>query len=446
MGYDMDPSGNLLLQLLLIVVLIMINSFFAASEIAIITLNDKKVKRMAEDGDKKAVALLKLTAHPTNFLATIQVGVTLTGLLASAIAAQAFSKRIVDYFKSLNIPSSYDSLINGISIIIITLLLSYVTLVFGELVPKRIGMQRAEKTAMSVIGFLSFLSVVIHPFVTLLAFSANLVMKLLGFDPNAETHSVTEEEIRMLVDAGEERGVIEESEKNMINNIFEFDDRSASEIMTHRTEVVAVPVNMPFPQVLKLAISEGNSRIPIFEDDLDTILGVLYVKDLLKYVGYEIPEGFNLKSIMRNAYFVPETKKCSELFEELTYQKVHMAVVVDEYGGTAGIITIEDLLESIVGNIQDEYDNEEQEISRIDDSTFSIEGTTSIDEVSRLLEVDLPEGDYDTLGGFIIDNLGRIPDEEEHPVVEIDGYTLLVEQIEDRRIVKVKATKNPEMT
>ena len=441
----MDPTGNLLLQIIFIVILILINAFFAASEIAIVTLNDKKIKRLAENGDKKAVALLKLTEQPTKFLATIQVGVTLSGLLASAIAAQAFSLRIVDYFQSMKTPSSYDPLISALSIIIITLLLAYVTLVFGELVPKRIGMQKAEKTAMAMVSMLSFLSIIIRPFVALLAFSANLVMRLLGFDPNAETHSVTEEEIRMLVDAGEERGAIEESEKNMINNIFEFDDRQASEIMTHRTEAVAVPFNMPFPQVLKLAISEGYSRIPIFEDDLDTILGVLYVKDLLKYVGNEIPQGFDLKSIMRSAYFVPETKKCSELFEELTHQKVQMAVVVDEYGGTAGIITIEDLLESIVGNIQDEYDNEVQEISRIDDSTFSIEGTTSIDEVSRLLDVDLPDGDYDTLGGFIVDDLGRIPDEGEHPVVEIEGYTLLVELIEDRRIVKVKATKNPEI-
>ena len=435
----MDPDGNLLLQLMLIAFLIVINAFFAASEIAIISVNDAKIKKMAEEGDEKAQRLAVLLSRPSNFLASIQVGVTLSGLLASAIASESFADRLVRLFHGMPVSQS---VVKVLAVAVITLLLSYFSLVFGELVPKRIGMHNAEGVAFGVVGVLNFMLVAFKPFVDFLAFSTNLVVRPLGIRQNEEETNVTEEEIRMMVDVGEENGTIEESEKEMINNVFEFNDRLAGEIMTHRTEVSAVEVTSTLKEIMEIGLSEGYSRIPVYDGDLDNIVGILYIKDLLQYVGQPVSADFDAKDVMRPPLFVPETKRCRELFKVLKAQKQHMAVVIDEYGGTAGIVTMEDLLESIVGDIQDEYDHEEEEFSIIDDSTYTIDGTAELEEVSELLGVDLPEGEYDTLGGLIIDRLGRIPLEGEHPSVEIAGVTFTVEEVEERRIEKVRAVKN----
>lgn len=436
----MSSDLNLVLQLVILVVLIAVNAFFAASEIAIISVNDNKLKKMSEDGDKKAEKLVQLIAQPSSFLATIQVGVTLSGFFASAVASESFSTRIIALFAKSSISPT---LIRVLSVTVITLLLSYFTLVFGELVPKRIAMQNAEGIALRVAGTLNVIAKIFRPFVALLAVSTNSLVRMFGFDPNKEVNNVTEEEIRMMVDVGEESGVIEESEKEMINNVFEFNDRTAGEIMTHRTEISAVESTATLDEVVEIGLNEGFSRIPVYDDDLDNIIGILYVKDFLKYVGMQLSNSIDIKSIMRPPLFVPETKHCLELFKVLREKKLHMAVVIDEYGGTAGIVTMEDLLESIVGNIQDEYDHEEAEYSVNEDSTFTIEGTTDIEEVSRLLGEELPAGDYDTIGGLIIERLGRIPHEDEHPSVVVSDFTFKVEQVEDRRIVKVRATKNP---
>ena len=435
----MDPDGNLLLQLVLIACLIVINAFFAASEIAIISVNDAKIKKMAEEGDEKAQRLAALMSRPSNFLASIQVGVTLSGLLASAVASESFADRLVRLLSGAPVPQS---VIKVLAVAVITLLLSYFSLVFGELVPKRIGMHNAEGVAFGVVGVLNFMLIAFKPFVDFLAFSTNLVAKPFGIRQNETENNVTEEEIRMMVDVGEENGTIEESEKEMINNVFEFNDRLAGEIMTHRTEVSAVEVTSTLREIMEIGLSEGYSRIPVYDGDLDNIVGILYIKDLLEYVGKPVAADFDAKDVMRPPLFVPETKRCRELFKVLKTQKQHMAVVIDEYGGTAGIVTMEDLLESIVGDIQDEYDHEEEEFSMIDDSTYTIDGTAELEEVSELLGVELPEGEYDTLGGLIIDRLGRIPHEGEHPAVEIAGVTFTVEEVEERRIEKVRAVKN----
>lgn len=432
-----QDGANILVQILILILLILFNAFFAASEIAIITLNDNMLKKRAGNGYKKAKTLVKLTENPSRFLATIQVGVTLSGFLASAVAATSFADKITAALTGVTTISP--GLISAISTIVITLLLSYFTLVFGELVPKRIAMQKPEAIAYAVGGTLKVIASVSKPFIWLLSKSTNAVVMLLGFDPNAQTGSVTEEEIMMMVDVGEERGVIEESARDMINNIFEFDDITAGEIMTHRTEIEAVEDNMPITSVLEIAMEKGYSRIPVFNEALDNILGVIYVKDLLQYVGKAFPEDCPVTSIMRQTLYVPETKKCRELFTELTQKKLHMAVVVDEYGGTAGIVTMEDLLESIVGNIQDEYDNEDEEMIRLEDGAFTIDGTADIDEVSDLLDVSLPEGDYDTIGGLILSILGRIPTGDEHPAVDIAGYTFTVQDVEERRIARIHA-------
>lgn len=434
----MSSDGSLLLQLILLFVLIFINAFFAASEIAVITVNDNKLRHMAEEGNEKASLLARLLSQPSSFLAAIQVGVTLAGLLSSAIASESFADRITMLFAGTTVSPS---LVKALSIIVITILLSYFTLVFGELVPKRIAMQNPEKIAFGVVGTLNFVSRVFRPFVAFLAFSTNSIVRLFGISGEAESNNVTEEEIRMMVDVGEETGVIEESEKEMINNVFEFNDRFAYEIMTHRTDISAVELTATLQEIIEIGLNEGYSRIPVYEDDLDDIVGVLYVKDLLRFVGRELDKEFDIRDFMHPPLFVPESKRCRELFKVLKLQKMHMAIVIDEYGGTAGIVTMEDLLESIVGNIQDEYDHEEEEFSVIDESTFDIDGTTDIEEVCRLLDTELPEGEYDTLGGLIIEKLGRIPRENEHPSIDMGGFTFTVESVDERRIDRVKAVR-----
>ena len=438
--FFMSSSGSLMLQLLLLIILILINAFFSASEMAIISSNDTKIKKAADDGNKKAAQLVDMLSRPSNFLAAIQVGVTLSSLLSSAVASESLADRITLSFASTGASLA---LIKVISVTAITLLLSYFTLVFGELVPKRVAMKNPESIALKVIGVLHGVTVVFRPFISLLSHSTNAVALLFGVGPGDDQNNVTEEEIRMMVDVGEETGAIEESEKEMINNIFELNDRTAVDVMTHRTEIYAVENTALLSDIIDIALNEGFSRIPVFEDDLDNIVGIIYVKDLLKYVGMTIDNKFDISELMRSPLIVPETKRCQELFVELTEQKQHMAVVIDEYGGTAGIVTMEDVLESIVGSIQDEYDDEADEYSVIDDSTYTFEGTTDLEEVGHLLDTDLPEGDYDTLGGFIIDRLGRIPAENEHPAVETEDFIFTVEKVEERRIDKVLVVRKP---
>ncbi|HEX2938423.1 MAG TPA: hemolysin family protein, partial [Ruminiclostridium sp.] len=426
------------LQLILLVLLISINAFFAASEMAIITANDTKIKRLADDGNKRAILLEKLLSKPSNFLAAIQVGVTMSSLFSSAVASESLADRITLAFRGSSISPS---VVKIVSVVIITILLSYFTLVFGELVPKRVAMKNSEALALRVVGILNGISVAFLPFVELLSHSTNAVAHIFGVSPNDSQNNVTEEEIRMMVDVGEETGAIDESEKEMINNIFEFNDRTASDIMTHRTEIYAVENTASLTDIVNVAMNEGFSRIPVFKDDLDDIVGIVFAKDMLKFVGMTVDRHIDISDIMRPPLFVPKTKRCQDLFVELTEQKQHMAVVIDEYGGTAGIVTMEDLLESIVGSIQDEYDDESDDYSVIDDSTYTVEGTTDIEEVERLLDTELPEGEYDTLAGLIIDRLGRIPSETEHPTVEIGDFIFTVEHVEEKRIEKVRVEK-----
>jgi putative hemolysin len=341
-------------------------------------------------------------------------------------------------------PSLPENVISAVSVVVITIIMSYFSLVLGELAPKRIGMQVPEKIAFRVVKPLLVISKITAPFVKFLSLSTNAVVRLCGFDPNADEETVTEEEIRMMVDVGGERGVIEGDQIEMINNIFDFDDMKASDIMTHRTDVVAADVNdTTLEEFMSLAIEHGRSRIPLYDEDIDKIVGIVYVKDLLKYVGKEVKTKGTLKSIMREPYCIPETKACGELFKEMSSRKIQMAVVVDEYGGTAGIITLEDIVEAIMGNIQDEYDHEDEEISRIDDNTFTVEGTIDIEEIDELIGKTLPEGDYETLAGFIMDELQCIPKKGEMNEVVFENVKFTVLEVEDRRIEKIKVEITP---
>ena len=440
----MDDPGSIILKVVLLFALILVNAFFAMSEMAIVTLNDSKMEKMADEGHKKAKKVLRLTEDSSRFLSTIQVGVTLAGFLTSAVAATSFSSILTawltDVFSITD--RSVIGLIASLSLILITIIISYFSLVLGELLPKRIAMHNPESISFRVVGILLFFKAIMRPIVALLSVSTNGMLRIFGINPKDAPQAVTEEEIRMLVDVGEEKGVIEESQKEMINNIFEFDDIVAADVMTHRTDVVAIDINDSFTTVLKTVMEEGYSRIPVYDDDLDDIKGVLYVKDLLKFVGQDLPKR-GVAKLMRKAYFVPESKKCGELFAEMTEKRIQLAIVSDEYGGFAGIVTIEDLLESIVGNMQDEYDDEEEEFEKLNDTTYTIDGVTDIEEVEEELGIKLPQGEYDTVAGMIMSILGRIPEENETPMVEVAGCEFTVESINERRIERVKIVKLP---
>lgn len=435
-----DTAGGGVLSLVLLLVLILINGFFAAAEIAVITLNDNKIKKMAEDGNKKAARILRLTENSSRFLSTIQIGVTLAGFLSSASAAQSFAPQLTAAILSAA-PNLPHSVVDGVSTFLITLLLSYFSLVLGELVPKKIAMQKAEALAFRFVGILQAIAVVFRPFIALLSVSTNFVMRLLGLNPNDGEQTVTEEEILMMVDAGEEKGVIGENAKDMISNIFDFSDTTVVEVMTHRTDIHAVEDTSSVQDVVHLSMKEGCSRIPVYHEDLDTVVGILYVKDLLRFVVPEASPDVPITQLMRPAYFIPEGKKCSDLFKEMTERKVQIAIIVDEYGGTEGLITMEDLLESIVGNIQDEYDHEEEEIRKLAENKFTVDGVTPIDEIEDLVGVELPETEYDTIAGLMMERLGRVPSPGEHPSVTIPPLTLTVGAVSDRRITKILIEK-----
>lgn len=405
-----------------------------------VSLNDKLVKKQADDGDAKAKKLYAFLSQPGRFLATIQIGITFAGFLASAIAAESFADQLVILVSKTGIPVSA-AIIKSVSVILITIFLSYFTLVFGELLPKNVAMQYSEKIANAVVGPLAVLSKITNPFVNLLTASTNFFIKLFGGNPSQlDRENITEEEIRMMMDVGEENGVIQNSEKEMIDNIFKFDDIYVSEIMTHRINVVGIPINLGFKEVLEIMNRDKYTRVPVYQSTIDNIVGILHVKDLLQFMG-DNQEDFKLSRIIRKPYFVPESKKIDKLFSELQKNKVHLAVVIDEYGGTAGIVTIEDLLEEIVGNIFDEYDIEHNEFECIDSSTFIFDGIINLEKVSEVLGMKFPEEQYDTLGGFIMGELGQVPAVGEKPILKYGNIVFEVLELEGKRFIKIKANK-----
>ena len=425
-------------QILVLIILISLNAFFAASEIAFISLNDTKIEKQAKEGNKKAKQIEKMLENPSKFLATIQIGITLAGFLSSAFASDAFAGMLAPVLNEW-MPFISIATWQNISIVIITIILSFFTLVFGELVPKRLAMKYYEKISFATIGVIKGISVVTAPFVKLLTWSTNLVSKIFGVGEQEE-EIVTEEEIKMMVNQGEEKGSIEENEKELINNVFEFNDIIASEIMTYRTDIYAIEMNEDIYGILDEIDEYKYSRIPVYEETIDDIKGILFLKDILKLVSTR--KEFKIADIMREAYFVPESKPIDEIFEELQANKMQMAIVVDEYGGTAGLLTMEDILEELVGNIFDEYDDVEVEYKRLDDNTYLIDGSVSLYEMKKILDIELPEGDYETLSGYLIEKLGRLPEEDEHPVIEDEHLTYKIEEYEDRRIKWVKVCKN----
>ncbi len=425
-------------QLIFLVILILLNAYFAATEIAFISLNDAKIEKKAKEGNKKAKQIQKMLKNPSKFLATIQIGITLAGFLSSAFASDAFAGMLAPKLNEL-MPFISINVWQNISIVIITIILSFFTLVFGELVPKRLAMKYYEKISYATIGVIKAISVITAPFVKLLTWATNIVSKIFGVGEQEE-EIVTEEEIKMMVDQGEEKGSIEENEKELINNVFEFNDIIASEIMTHRTDMYAIEIEQDLYEILDEIDEYKYSRIPVYRDSIDNIEGILFLKDILKSVSMR--KKIKIADIIREAYFVPETKPIDEIFKELQANKMQMAIVVDEYGGTAGVLTMEDILEELVGNIFDEYDDIEFEYKKLDENTYLIDGSISLYELKKILNVELPEGDYETLSGYLIEKLGRLPEEGEYPVIEDEKLTYKIQEYEDKRIRWVKVCKN----
>ena len=424
-------------QLLVLVILVLANAFFAAAEIAFISLNDSKIDKQAKEGDKKAKSIKNMLKDPSKFLATIQIGITFAGFLSSAFASETFASRLAPALHEL-IPTVSLSAWNAISIVVVTIILSYFTLIFGELVPKRLAMKNYEKIAFATIGIIRTISIITAPFVKFLTFSTNVVSKLFGVS-GAEEETVTEEEIRMMIDVGGEKGTINKEEKEMINNVFEFNDKIVSEIMVPRTQIVAVDINSSISEVIEeLTEDYRYSKIPVYEDTIDEIKGIVYVKDILLS---QKNKNTKIKGLLKSAYYVPETKLVNELFSELRKNKKQIVIVIDEYGGTSGLVTMEDILEEIVGEIYDEYDEIEEKHKKIDENTYIIDGSLAIYDVEKILDIKIPEGDYDTISGYLIEELGRIPGEKEKVVLETDKVIYKIESCKNKRIEKIKACK-----
>ena len=428
---DTPIGGLLLIQVFLIAV----NAFFAAAEIAVVSLSETKLRHKAEEGDKKSQKLLTMMLEPSGFLSTIQIAITLAGFLGSAFAADNFAAPLVSQIRDQwGFTLISKGTLNTLCVVFITLVLSYFTLVFGELVPKRVAMKEPEKVARAVAGIIDGVAKVTKPIVWLLTKSVNGVLRLFGIDPAANEEEVTEDEIRMMVDMGEEKGAIEGNERDMIENIFEFNNMTAADCMTHRTDVTALQVDAGNKEIMKTILDSGLSRFPVYGEDLDDVLGTFTTRDYL--LALSTGGKKTLREILRPAYFVPESVRTDVLFRDMQKNKTHIAIVVDEYGGTSGLITMEDLLEEIVGNIYDEYDKPlPQEIQKIGENQYRIAGGALIEVINDALNLDLPTGaGFESLGGLIFSRMMTIPKDGSHPVVECYGLRIRAEEIVDRRV------------
>lgn len=423
-------------QLLLQVILIAINSIFAATEMAVVSLNDNKIRRQAKEGDKIADKMLKMIEEPSRILSTIQIAITLSGYLGSAFAADNFAELLVYFLvETCGITFISANVLNTISVIIITIILSYFTLILGELVPKRIALKRPEEIARRMCGFMNGIASVLKPVVWLLSKSTNAVLRLVGINPNDEDEPVSEDEIRMMIDIGEEKGTIAATEKEMIENIFEFNNTTVGEIMTHRTDMDVIWLDDTTEDIIKIILESGFSRFPVCGDDIDEVVGVLRVRIFLLNMRAENPRP--LHELLDPAYFAPLSVRADVLFRDMQSKKAHMAIIVDEYGGTSGLVTMEDLLEEIVGNIFDESDTQsEQEINQVGENLWYISGMALIEEVCEKLNIDIEskEDEYNTLGGLIFSQLSQIPGDGSQPELDVKGLHIKVDKLVDRRI------------
>ena len=433
-------GGSLILQFIIIIVLTGINAFFSSAEMAIVSINRNKLKILVEEGNKKAIMLENLMKEPSKFLSTIQVGITLASFFASASAATGLSQYLSIYLGKLKIPYS-----SHISMILITFLLSYITLVFGELIPKRIALRSSEKTALASVGIIVMVSKIFSPFVKFLTFSTNVILTVLKMKEDNIEEKVSKEELRSLVEVGREHGIINEVEKEMIENIIEFDEKVAREIMIPRTKVFLIDKNISVDELFEKKEVEVYSRIPVYEDEADNIVGILFMKDLMIEAYRKGFQNVKLTEIMQEAYFVPETKNVNELFNEMQAEKKHIAILIDEYGGFSGIVTLEDLIEEVMGNIADEFDADDSSIKKLAANKYFINGELSLNDLNDYFHIELESKHYDTLSGLLIEHMGDIPEDDEDiaPII-IDGISFKPKRVKDKKIEWVLAKFNKE--
>ncbi len=421
------------------VLLIALNAIFACAEIAVISMNDNKLAKMASEGDKRADRLVKLTSQPARFLATIQVAITLSGFLGSAFAAENFSGILVSWLVNIGVKIP-ESVLDTVAVVVITIILSYFTLVFGELVPKQVAMRKAEKLALGMSGLISGISKIFAPLVSLLTISTNGVLRLFGIDPDAVDEEVGEEEIRMMVDVGSEKGTIDDEEREFIQNVFDFDNIAVEDIVTHRKEVEMLDAEDNDEVWEKTIFATAYTYYPICEGTADKIIGVLNTKKYFRL------KDKSRKSVMENSvsqpYFVPSTLKADVLFRNMRNEKIGLAVVLDEYGGMNGIITIKDLIEELVGDIEDDIVTEEPDdfIELISENVWKIAGGAPLDEISEMLDITISCEEYDTLNGLIFHTLQRIPEPDE--VLEFDMLNIKVLEINEFQVKTAIVTKN----
>ncbi|WP_304180796.1 hemolysin family protein [Leptotrichia trevisanii] len=429
-------EGSLLLQIVIIIILTGINAFFSSAEMAIVSLNKNKLKILIEEENKKAILLDNLLQEPSKFLSTIQVGITLAGFFASASAATGLSHYLSSALQPLNIPYS-----NQISMILITFLLSYITLVFGELIPKRIALRNSENIALSSVGVVVFISKLFSPFVKFLTFSTNLVLTILKMKEDNIEEKVSKEELRSLVEVGKEHGVINETEQEMIENIIEFDEKIAREIMIPRTKVFLIDKNISIHELFENKEIGKYSRIPVYENEADNIIGILLTKDLMMEAYKKGFDNIKVADLLQEAYFVPETKNVNELFNEMQLEKKHITILIDEYGGFSGIVTLEDLIEEVMGNIADEFDDEDLSIRQLSKNKYLISGEVSLNDLNDNFHFELESKYYDTLSGILIENLGYIPEDNEtiEPIT-INGVVFKPQRVRNKKIEKVVMT------
>ena len=434
---------TIVFQLLVQIILILINAFFAATEIAVISLNANKLRKLEEEGDKLAPKLLHMVEDSSSFLSTIQIAITLSGFLGAAFAGDAFAEYLTEWLLSLGvgIPAS---VLDTLSLVVVTIILSYFTLVFGELVPKRIAMQKSMEMARLSCRVVSAIATVAKPVVKLLSLSTNGILRLLRMKVDVEEEQVTEDEIRMMIDLGNENGSINEDEKELLHNVFDFSDQTVSDVMTRAADVETISVDATREEVLDTIRSTGLSRFPVYGEDESDILGVLNARDFL--VDWVSNGTKTVRDLMRPAYLVPESLSADDLLRDMQIKKIHLAVVLDEYGELAGVITVEDLLEEIVGNIYDEYDPmEPPELEQLSEGLWRASGALAVEDLGEALDMEFPEDeDYDTVGGMVLSCLRTIPEDGSRPVVQVNGLELQAEKVEDHRIRSVLVRKLPE--
>lgn len=427
---DADPAGNtILFDLLLLLFFTLLNAYFAGAEMAVVSVNKNRIRSLAEEGNKKAKVIEKLFDDSTRFLSTIQVAITFAGFYSSASAAAGISPVLSEWMENAGIPYSHQIAYNGV-----TLLLMFFNLVFGELVPKRIALQKAEAFCMLTVMPVHYISIVLSPFIRLLSFSTKLVLRILRMKTEDQEEAVTEEEIKALLKMGNESGTFDDDEREMIDSVFRFDERIAKEIMVPRREVVTIDIEDSFEGLIDEILETRHSRIPVYEGNIDNIIGVLYVKDVMIELRRNELEQIDIRGMLHKPFFVPETKDADELFRSMQEQRRHMAILVDEYGGFSGIVTIEDLVEEIMGDISEEYEDVVPEIQELEEDVYLLDGGILIDDLNEELGLKIETENYDTLSGFLIEKLGHIPEKGDRDVIQSDNLTFTVEEVRDNRI------------